>query len=122
MAWLLDLDGVVWLAGTPIAGGPEAVARLRATGERVVFVTNFSMSRVSEHEERLAAIGIPAVGDVVGSSRAAATLVEAGEDVLVVGGPGIREEVAGRGARLVDDGPVAAVVVGLAFDFDYAIL
>jgi HAD superfamily hydrolase (TIGR01450 family) len=122
MAWLLDLDGVVWLAGVPIPGAPEAVARLRAAGERVAFVTNFSVARVSDHEASLAAIGIPAEGDVIGSSRAAASLVGPDDDVLVVGGPGIREEVTRRGARLVDDGPVTAVVVGLTFDFDYALL
>jgi 4-nitrophenyl phosphatase len=122
VAWLLDLDGVVWLAGAAVPGAADAVARLRAAGERVVFVTNFSVSRVAEHEARLAAIGIAAEGDVIGSSRAAATLVEPGEDVLVVGGPGIREEIANRGARVVDDGPAAAVVVGLSFDFDYTLL
>ena len=38
MAWLLDLDGVVWLAHEPIAGVAEGVATLRAAGERVLFV------------------------------------------------------------------------------------
>jgi len=124
MAWLLDLDGVVWLGGHAIAGAPEAVARLRAAGERVVFVTNFSMTRIAEHEERLAAIGIPATGDVVSSATAAADLVEPGESVLVVGGPGVVEEVGKRGARVVTDTDAAAdvVVVGLTFDFDYAVL
>jgi len=29
MTWVLDLDGVVWLADEPIAGSAEAIARLR---------------------------------------------------------------------------------------------
>ena len=33
---LCDLDGVVWLARQPIPGSPEAVARLRAAGWRVI--------------------------------------------------------------------------------------
>ena len=40
MAWVLDLDGVVWLATTRSPGRPRPIARLRARGERVLFVTN----------------------------------------------------------------------------------
>ncbi|HEC10039.1 MAG TPA: HAD family hydrolase, partial [Acidimicrobiales bacterium] len=38
-AWILDLDGVVWLAHQPIAGAVEAVARLDDAGHDVLFVT-----------------------------------------------------------------------------------
>ena len=48
MAWALDLDGVVWLGKTPIPGSAEAIARLRAVGERVAFVTNNSFGRRSQ--------------------------------------------------------------------------
>jgi 4-nitrophenyl phosphatase len=122
MAWLLDLDGVVWLSGRPIAGSVEAVARLRADGERVVFVTNFSGPTLAEQEGRLAAIGIPAAGDVVTSAMAAARLVEAGWRVRCLAGPGVREAIAARGATVVPSGPAEAVVVGLTEDFDYASL
>ena len=72
VAVLCDLDGVVWLAHHPIRGSVEAVARLRASGRRVVFVTNNSSARVAEQESALAAIGIPAAGDVLTSATAAA--------------------------------------------------
>ncbi len=49
MAWVLDLDGVVWLADQPIAGAAGAVARLRAAGHRVLFVTNNSSVPVAAH-------------------------------------------------------------------------
>ena len=39
---LCDLDGVVWLAHTPIPGSVEAIAAIRASGRRVLFVTNNS--------------------------------------------------------------------------------
>ena len=42
MAWVLDLDGVVWLGDEPIAGAAEAVRRLRDAGEQLAFVTNNS--------------------------------------------------------------------------------
>jgi ribonucleotide monophosphatase NagD (HAD superfamily) len=52
---ICDLDGVIWLADDPIPGSAAAVARLRAAGHRVVFVTNFSYGLPSEIEEKLAA-------------------------------------------------------------------
>jgi glycerol 3-phosphatase-2 len=119
VAWLLDLDGVVWLAGVPIPGAVDAIADLRGTGARVVFVTNNSSSTVGDQEARLAAIGIAATGDVVSSAMAAAGLVAPGERVLVCGGPGVEEAVLGRGAIPVRDGPADAVVVGFHRDFDF---
>ena len=121
---LCDLDGVIWLAHVPIPGSVEAVARLRAQGRRVLFVTNNSSAVVAVQEQALAAIGIPAVGDVLTSATAAAALVHAGERVLVCGGPGVREAVTARGATPVagDDAAgvdVDAVVVGFHREFDY---
>ena len=121
---LCDLDGVVWLGGEAIPGAPEAVARLRSAGCRVLFVTNNSMSPVGRVEERLAAISVPAEGDVVTSAQAAASLVGPGERVRVAGGPGVIEAVGARGATPVTfdddpDGDADAVIVGLHQDVDY---
>jgi HAD superfamily hydrolase (TIGR01450 family) len=122
---LCDLDGVVWLAHRPIPGSVEAIARLRATGRRVLFVTNNSASTRAQQEQALARIGIPAVGDVISSAMAAAWLVHPGERVLVAGGPGVVEAIAERGAAVVvndgrsNPGGFDAVVVGLHRDFDY---
>jgi 4-nitrophenyl phosphatase len=115
----LDLDGVVWLAEDPIPGAREAVARLRAAGEPVVFVTNNSSQPVAVVEEKLARHGIPAAGDVITSAMAAASLVAPGERVLVCAGPGVDEAVSGRGAEPVLDGDADAVLVGFHRDFDY---
>lgn len=124
MAWVLDLDGVIWLAHQPIDGAARAVEQLRTAGERVLFVTNFSALTVADAEAKLAAVGITATGDVVTSSMAAATQIEPGERVLVAGGPGVVEAVERRGAVVVgpDDGPetIDAVVVGFHREFDFA--
>jgi len=119
VTWVLDLDGVVWLATDPIPGAAGAVARLRAAGEQVVFCTNNSGPLVGEHEAKLAALGIPAEGDVLTSAMAAAELVEPGERVLICGGPGIEEAMAARGAVTVRDGDADAVAVGFHREFDY---
>ncbi len=123
---LCDLDGVVWLAHRPIPGSVDAVARIRASGRRVVFVTNNSASTDADVVAALGRVGIAADGDVVTSAMAAASLIEHGERVLVSGGQGIVEAVERRGAVAVPNSspasltePVDAVVAGIDFDFDY---
>src|SRR5436190_21080958 len=116
MNWVLDLDGVVWLADSPIAGASEAIAHLHGAGDTVLFVTNNSGPTVADIEAKLARFGVDATGAVVSSATAAASLVEAGERVLVAGGPGLRDAMAARGAEVFagDDVRVTpdVVVVG----------
>lgn len=119
MPFALDLDGVIWLADEPIPGAADAVDRLRREGHAVLFVTNNSSQPLGEVEAKLARHGIPAVGDVVTSALAAATLVEPGERVLVCGGAGIVEALERRGAVPVSDGEADAVVVGFDRAFTY---
>jgi glycerol-1-phosphatase len=117
-----DLDGVVWLAHRAIAGSPEAIARLRATGHRVLFVTNNSYLPIEEIEGALGRIDVPAHGHVLSSAMAAARLVARQERVLVVGGPGIVQAIENRGATVVDDAPADTVMVGFTQDFDFQAL
>ncbi len=119
MAWVLDLDGVVWLADVPIAGAAGAVDALRVAGHDVVFVTNNSNSTLAAYEAKLAAQGIDGGGDVITSSMAAAGLIEPGERVLVCAGPGVWEAVEARGAEPVAGGEADVVVVGFHREFDY---
>ncbi|HEV7758738.1 MAG TPA: HAD-IIA family hydrolase [Acidimicrobiales bacterium] len=120
MAWVLDLDGVIWLGEQPIVGSAEAVARLRAAGETVLFATNNSSVVVAEQEAKLARIGIPAEGALITSAMAGAALVEPGQRVLVCGGPGVVEALEQRGAVPVrDETDVDVLMVGFHRDFDY---
>lgn len=119
MPFALDLDGVIWLAEDPIPGSAEAVARLRAAGEPVVFCTNDSSQPVGDVEAKLERQGILARGDVLTSAMAAAALVEPGERVLVCSGPGVVEALEARGAVPVREGDADAVMVGFHRDFDY---
>jgi 4-nitrophenyl phosphatase len=122
---LCDLDGVVWLAHRPIAGSVEAVADLRGSGRRVIFVTNNSAATSAQHEQALAAVGIPARGDVVSSAMAVTALVAPGTRVLVAAGPGVVEALERAGADVVINtgepltDAVDAVVVGMHRNFDY---
>jgi HAD superfamily hydrolase (TIGR01450 family) len=122
MAWVLDLDGVVWLADQPIVGAAAAVARLRAAGEPLAFVTNNSLPTRADVEAKLRAQGIDPGDDVVTSSMAAAELVEPGERALLVGGAGIDEALRARGVEIVTRGPADVVVVGINPNFDYQMM
>ena len=119
MAWALDLDGVVWLGTEGIPGAADSVAALQDAGETVLFVTNNSGRRVVDVEAKLAGHGIEARGGVITSGMAAAAMVQPGEVVLGMCGPGAKEELEAAGAIVVRDGPVDTVVVGIHEDFDY---
>ncbi|MFM8264464.1 MAG: hypothetical protein ACKOAI_00115, partial [Acidimicrobiia bacterium] len=96
---LCDLDGVVWLMHQPISGSVDAIARMRAAGHRVLFVTNNSSATLATQEAALAKIGVNAVGDVCTSAGAAALLLSPGERVLVAGGAGIVKRSPRRAPR-----------------------
>jgi HAD superfamily hydrolase (TIGR01450 family) len=121
VAWILDLDGVVWLAERPIAGAVDAIARLRAAGERVLFLTNNSSARVGDYRAKLEGMDIPAVdADLLTSAQAAARTLEPGSCALVCAGPGVDEALRARGVETVREGNADTVVVGWHTDFDYA--
>jgi glycerol 3-phosphatase-2 len=120
VAWILDLDGVVWLGDEPVPGSPDAIAELRRRGERVLFVSNNSSARVADYLEKLEGVGVPAEpDDLVTSGQAAATLLEPGQTALVCGGAGVEEALAARGVSVVAGGTPDAVVVGWHRTFDY---
>jgi 4-nitrophenyl phosphatase len=120
VAWILDLDGVLWLSDDAIPGSADAIARLRARGERVLFVSNNSSSPVGDYLAKLERVGVPTSSDdLVTSGQAAATLVDAGQTALVCAGPGVEEALHARDVHTVRDGDADAVVVGWHRDFDY---
>ena len=120
MAWILDLDGVIWLGPDVVPGVPEAVARLRDAGERVLFLTNNSSRPVSDVLEKLDGMGMKATADEVATSAlAAAAMLDEGSTALVCGGGGGEEALEERGVRQVSEGDADAVVVGWFKEFDY---
>jgi glycerol 3-phosphatase-2 len=126
IAWILDLDGVVWLAEQPIPGAARAIERLDGLGEQLLFVTNFSALTKGQVEGKLKACGIDATGRVLTSAMAAASLVQPNEKVLVCAGSGVIEAVEDRGAIALDPsdgvdahGSIDAVIVGFHPHFDF---
>jgi glycerol-1-phosphatase len=126
---LLDLDGVVYLGGSPIAGASESLRKAEAAGMRLAYVTNNAFRTPAAIAALLTGFGVAASpGDVVTSAQAAARMLAerlpAGARVLVIGGSGLRMAVRERGLRPVStaaDRP-AAVVQGYSPDVSYSIL
>jgi glycerol-1-phosphatase len=124
---LLDLDGVVYVGPDPIPSAAPALAKARAAGMRLAFVTNNASREPAAVAAHLVQLGVPAVADeVVTSSQAAATvLIErlgVGASVLVTGSTALRTAVERVGLRVVtssDDRP-DAVVQGYSPDLRYA--
>jgi len=128
-AALLDLDGVVYLGGSPISGAADALSVAVSRGMRLAFVTNNASRTPHAIAAQLTGMGITATAtDIVTSAQAAAHLIAdrfpAGSRVLVSGGIGLRLAVRERGLRPVStaaEGPVA-VVQGFAPDIGYGLL
>ena len=121
--WIVDLDGVLWLAGEPIGDVAGAVAALQARGVRVVFATNNSSPTTDQLLARLARVGVDAAaGDLVTSARVAASLLEPGERVHVLAGDGVFEALEDRGVSVAGTSRPDAAVVGWNRDFDFAAL
>ena len=120
-AWVLDLDGVVWLAGEPIEGAGEAISLLRKNGVRVFFATNNSAPTIATISQRLSRAGVQVHDDdLISASQAASALVAEGESVFMVGGDGLREALCARNIEIVEDESADVVVVGwdTAFTFE----
>ncbi|MFG2089872.1 MULTISPECIES: HAD-IIA family hydrolase [unclassified Spirillospora] len=126
---LLDLDGVVYVGSRPVPAAAESLAKARAAGQRLAFVTNNASRTPSAVAALLTDVGVPAdEEDVVTSAQAAARLLAerlpAGSEVLVVGGMGLRHALYAHGLRPVSTaaGRPAAVAQGYYPEIGYGLL
>ena len=112
---LLDLDGVVYVAGDAVPHAVRSLMEAGETGMRRAYVTNNASRTPEAVAAHLRELGIPAAADdVITSAQAVARLMAeqlpAGARVLAVGGEGLREALNEQGMRLVesaDDEPDA---------------
>ncbi|HEX6230822.1 MAG TPA: HAD-IIA family hydrolase [Actinomycetota bacterium] len=122
---LFDLDGVLYRGEEAVPGAPETLARLRASGTRVAFLTNNSSRTAEQVAAKLERLGIPAEpSEVVTSALATADLLAArgGGTAFVIGGEGIERALAEAGLVVLHGEPDRAdlVVVGIDEGLTYA--
>src|SRR5438093_6307259 len=109
-AILLDVDGVFHVSGEPIAGGAEAVRRLRADGHRLRFVTNNTTRARATLAEELRAIGLELEDEELQTTPRAAARLLAGRRVLALTMHAIVGEL--EGVELVGEDAEAVLVGG----------
>lgn len=143
--FIFDCDGVIWRGDSLIDGIPETLARLRAAGKKMYFVTNNSTKSRAGYKKKFDSLGldIPAE-EIFSSSFAAAAYLEqtkfkeTGKKVYVIGEVGICEELdlinvpyiggpadagkqpnMGPGDFMEHDHDVGAVIVGFDRTINY---
>ncbi len=123
---LCDLDGVVYLGDTEIAGSGSALADLEAAGIQLLFITNNATRTRQQAADKIARItGFePGADAVITSAMAAAELVGPSQAAtLLVGAAGAIPELERYQCPLVDSAEKAqAVVVGLTTKLSYGLL
>ena len=127
-ALILDMDGVVWRADTPIGDLAEIFARVEARGIKYGFATNNGTKTPEQYAERLAGFGVqvePAqvVTSALGVAYMLAQRYPKKTKVFMIGEDGIRIALEEKGFEilLVKEAPAAEVVVmgidrGITFD------
>jgi HAD superfamily hydrolase (TIGR01458 family) len=109
-AILLDIDGVFHVSGEPIAGGAEAVRRLRADGHRLRFVTNNTTQARATLAEELRQMGLELDDEELQTTPRAAAKALAGRRVLALTMHAIVGEL--EGVELVGEDAEAVLVGG----------
>ena len=114
-AILLDVDGVFHVSGHPIAGGGDAVRRLREAGHRLRFVSNNTTRSRAALTAELRALGVDLEESELQTAPAAAAHALAGKRVLVLTMAAIVEDL--EGIELVGH-DAEAVLLGGADETD----
>eukprot|EP00542_Grammatophora_oceanica_P017721 CAMPEP_0194036536 /NCGR_PEP_ID=MMETSP0009_2-20130614/8898_1 /TAXON_ID=210454 /ORGANISM="Grammatophora oceanica, Strain CCMP 410" /LENGTH=362 /DNA_ID=CAMNT_0038678339 /DNA_START=31 /DNA_END=1119 /DNA_ORIENTATION=- len=136
--FIFDCDGVIWRGDSLIPGIPETLAKLRALGKKMYFVTNNSTKSRAGYKKKFDSLGLDVPPEEIFSSSFAAAAYleqtkfkETGKKVYVIGEVGIIEELdlinvpylggpadsgkqpdMGPGGKLIVDEDVGAVIVG----------
>merc|ERR1719331_3553508 len=97
--FIFDCDGVIWKGDSVIPGIPETLAKLRAAGKKIFFVTNNSTKSRKGYLGKFKSLGLDVKPEeIFSSSFAAAAYLEqnplpAGKKVYIIGQEGICQEL-----------------------------
>ncbi|HLR45799.1 MAG TPA: HAD-IIA family hydrolase [Deinococcales bacterium] len=112
--FFFDLDGCIWFGDELAPNAARLVARLRASGKRVAFVTNVSSATAGAVAGKLERLGIPAVAEDVMTPLTVLDrhrLLEGNPEVFLLGNEAIRATLTEAGFRLTADPEAARVVI-----------
>ena len=108
-----------------IPGVPEAIARLRSMGVRIVFCTNNSRSTVAQYVDKITSFDVEvSPNDIVTSAVVTGEVLAPlkGSSAIVVGGDGLAEALGDRWISInhdPDSHDADLVVIGWDPSFDY---
>ncbi len=123
--YAFDLDGTIYLGDSLLPHAADTIRRIRATGARVVFMTNKPLETAADYAAKLSVLGIDAAaGDVVTALDSLLLYLDERHGratILPVAEPLVAETLSQRGFAITAD-PAAAELVVASFDrtFDYA--
>lgn len=122
-AYLLDLDGTVYLGDDLIPAADEVIGALRAAGCRVMFLSNKPIATRASYAEKLTRLGIRATADdVLNSSQALAAYLGPrmpGAKAYVIAEKPVIDDLVAAGLQVVDD-PHGAEVVVASWDREFS--
>lgn len=117
--YAIDLDGTVYLDDHLLPGAAETIARIRAAGSAVVFVTNKPLESAEAYAAKLSRLGVSAVrDDVVTAVDSVLVHLHRNHDgarLLTIAEPLVDQTCVAAGFDVVTD-PDRADVVLVSFD------
>jgi 4-nitrophenyl phosphatase len=124
IAFIADMDGVLWRGDVPLPGLSEFFERLRARGLPFALATNNSAKSPADYVAKLKRMGVPDIREdqIITSGTASVSYMQAhypsGTRVYVLGGDGLRKILTDAGFTVSDDG-ADVVMVGFAPQLTY---
>ena len=122
-AYILDLDGTVFLGNALLPTAGETIATLRSLGRRTVFLSNNPTRTREEYVAKLSQLGVPVTGDdIIHSSQVMANFLlrrMPGARLFVVGEEPLKAELQAAGFELCEEGRIDAVIASFDRTFAY---
>lgn len=122
--FIFDLDGTVYLDDEIIEGAAETIQELKARGDKVVFLTNKSISTRADYVKKLNKLGIEVnLNEVINSNFITAKFLkdnlQEGEAALVIGEQPLFEELQEERIPITKN-PSKAKYVVLGWDREFS--